>query len=906
MTGTPHEGSIPHSGRYPWGSGANPNQRPKTFLEMVDSSLQKGLTMNEIAKGLDISERELRQRYSNERNAQKLDQKTRAKDMFYKGGYSKSEIARTLKVSEGTIRNWIKDESNVSKTAAETTADVLKAELGKHKYLDVGDGTAELMGISSTRLDNALRLMKDEGYEVHKIMVPQASNPKHKTTVTVLCQPGTEWREVRNNSSQIDVVNSKFVSPQSVSVLGLEPVKSISSKRISVAYREDGGIDKDGVIELRRGVKGLDLGQARYAQVRIGVDGTHFLKGMAIYADDLPDGIDIRFNTNKSKDDPKIKTKLDVFKEMKTVDGLKGSEIDTDNPFGAVIKAGGQKGYLNIVREEGDWTEWSRTLASQMLSKQSVQLAKNQLNITRQIKAQELDEINSLTNPVLKKHLLEQFADGCDSASVHLKAAAMPRQANKVILPLNSIKENQIYAPGFNNGETVVLIRYPHGGTFEIPELVVNNKNQEAIRLFKNANDAVGIHPKVADRLSGADFDGDTVVVIPNNSRKIKTTYLKGLEGFDPKVAYPEAQGMTYMTKANTQKQMGIISNLITDMTLQDAPPEDMAKAIRHSMVVIDAEKHKLNYKQSEKDNEIDRLQREYQAKPDSDTRKKYGGASTLISQAKSSVWVPDRERLYGSKGTDPKTGEKIYKETGKTTPVYKTIVSPDGKESLVKVGSKPKLIETTKMAEAKDARSLISKNGAAMEYAYADYANSMKAMANQARKDALAVKIPSRNPEATKKYSKEVASLTSKATEVQKHKPYERKAQILAHDIVELKKADNPSMTKDEEKKIRKQAIDEQRARIGGKRPSLVISDREWDAIQAGAVSASLQEKVFKYTDQESLKQRAMPKTNNGLPQSKISTIKSMAANGYTQAEIAARLGVSSSTVSKVLLDKV
>ena len=34
--GIPHEGTTPHSGRYEWGSGAFPNQRPKDFVGYVE------------------------------------------------------------------------------------------------------------------------------------------------------------------------------------------------------------------------------------------------------------------------------------------------------------------------------------------------------------------------------------------------------------------------------------------------------------------------------------------------------------------------------------------------------------------------------------------------------------------------------------------------------------------------------------------------------------------------------------------------------------------------------------------------------------------------------------------------------------------------------------------------------
>ena len=171
-------------------------------------------------------------------------------------------------------------------------------------------------------------------------------------------------------------------------------------------------------------------------------------------------------------------------------------------------------------------------------------LIKKQLGLAKADKQAEYDEICSLTNPTVKKALLKSFADDCDAAAVHLQAAALPRQKYQVILPLTTIKDNEVYAPNYKDGETVALIRYPHGGTFEIPILKVNNKLDEGKSVLGNTPaDAIGINKKNADRLSGADFDGDTVMVIPCNSTKSKvkitsTSPLKGLEGFDTKDAY--------------------------------------------------------------------------------------------------------------------------------------------------------------------------------------------------------------------------------------------------------------------------------------------------------------------------------------------------------------------------------
>lgn len=302
---------------------------------------------------------------------------------------------------------------------------------------------------------------------------------------------------------------------------------------MQIRYAEDGGITKDGVVELRRGVPDLSLGESRYSQVRIMVDGKKYIKGMAIYGDDkdFPPGVDVIFNTNKTK---KV-SKLDVLKDVKS---------DPDNPFGSLIKdadQGGQYWYdsktgerisgvsdnpnkklglINKRSDEGDWTEWKDALPSQFLSKQSLSMAQKQLGIARADRELEFQTIMSLTNPTVKKYYLDKFASSCDSAAKDMKAAALPGQKYHVILPINSLSEHEIYAPGYKDSTKLALIRYPHGGTFEIPIVTVNNKNKDGIRMIgKTSIDAVGINHKVAERLSGADFDGDTAMCIPTHDR---------------------------------------------------------------------------------------------------------------------------------------------------------------------------------------------------------------------------------------------------------------------------------------------------------------------------------------------------------------------------------------------------
>lgn len=868
-----HYGTKRHSGRYPWGSGEDPYQHEGWFLSRVDELKRKGLTETDIAKALGMSTTE----YRKERSLARAQERNLIREKALKlrdDGLGYSEIGRQLGKNESTIRSILNEDRIKKQKITEVTADVIRSEVDKHKYVDIGAGNAENLGISKTRFDTAVKALENEGYKVYYLSVEQQGTGLN-TSVKVLCKPDTKWSEVNSNKDKIAIINQKFIDPNSIELHTLKPVESISSKKVMVRYAEDGGSNKDGIIEIRRGAEGLSMGNSRYAQVRIGVDGTHFLKGVAIYSDDLPKGVDIVFNTSKSD----TGNKLDAMKEMQTrPDG----SIDTSNPFGATIKMGGQKGYLNIVNEEGDWRTWRKSLSSQMLSKQPVPLAKQQLAVAEESRIHEYNEIMSLENPTLRRHMLEQFAGKCDTAAAHLDAAALPRQETKLLLPVENIKPNEVYAPTFKQGETVVLIRHPHGGKFEIPELKVNNRNPEAKKNFGGAIDAIGIHPSVAQKLSGADFDGDTVIVIPNNSRKVKTSpSLKGLADFDPKIYKNDS--LPEMSTSTRGREMGMVSNLITDMTIRGASTEEIARAVRHSMVVIDAKKHHLDYKQSYTVEGIQELQKKYQPNPDSS--KGYGGVSTLISRSNAEIRVPERKAAYRA---DPKTGAIIYVPTGRT-------YEKNGKTILATTKSK-------RMNEVSDAYKLSS--GTAIESAYAEYANSMKRLANRARKDALSIKDIAYSKEAASQYSKEVESLKNKLSLAKMHAPYERKAQMVASQIVAAKKDANPdqAQNRDTVKKWKTQALAESRARISGKKPLVTFTDREWKAVQSGAIHKTTLKDLLQYANQDQVKQLALPKSSKQMTTAKLSRAKSLLKIGYTQQEVATQLGVSVSTLQNAL----
>ena len=932
-----HYGMPRRSGRYPWGSGKDPNQRTGDFLSRVDNLKSQGLSEKEIADSLGMTTTQLRTEKALAKNERRALDVARAKSLK-EDGLGATEIAKKMSdelgrsINESTVRSWLNEESAARMNKAKETADFLRKQIEEKGMIDVGNGVELELGISKEKLNQALDILEEEGYPVYKGGIPNITNPGKQINQKVICPPGTEHKEIYNfdqvhsisdyHSADGGKTFDKFVYP-----------KSLDSKRIMIRYDEDGGTLKDGVVEIRRGVQDLDLGGSHYSQVRILVDGRKYIKGMAVYGDDkdFPPGVDIIVNSNKKRE--------------KGMEGaLKDIKNDPDNPFGSTIKAGGQSYYIdkngkrqlsciNKRADEGDWTEWKDKLPAQFLSKQSLSMAKKQLGLAMADKDAEFDELKSLTNPTVKKNRLQSFAEDCDAAAVHLQAAALPGQKYHVIIPNNTLKETEIYAPNYENGTKLALVRYPHGGTFEIPILTVNNKNKLGQKLIgKTPIDAVCINHKVAERLSGADFDGDTVMCIPTHDRAGKvritsTPELKGLKGFDSKsyqydkmekdsdgVAHYYRNGREFRIMKNTQTEMGKISNLITDMTLKGASSDELAAAVRHSMVVIDAEKHKLDYKTSEIENNISALRKKYQQKIVEDGKVTYGGASTLISRSKGQEQVDKRQgtprvnlksnehkNKPGDVWYDPNKpeGSLLYKTADN---VEYTVTKTNKRTGETTTITKRRHQASTKMAETDDARTLISDANTPMERAYAEYANHMKNLANKARLEAASTGKIAYSQAAKRAYQSEVTSLEEKLKRARSNAPKERQAQLLANAEVKAKREANPDMSKDEIKKAGQQALTKYRTSLGAKKESINITDKEWEAIQAGAISENKLTQILNNSDKDRLRQLSTPRTTTNLSSAKVNKIKAMSNSNYTLQEIAKSLGVSTSTVSKYL----
>lgn len=896
-----HYGILRRSGRYPWGSGGN-EIHYNEFLKTVADLRKEGLTDLQIANGMGIKTTEFRARNSIAKNQKKQDD-IRTAFKLKQTGMSNVEIGKEMGIAESVVRTLLKPGAEDKAQSLNATRQMLKDLVDSGKYVDVGENAWLLRGIPPTTFKNAVAVLREEGYKKYYIRVPQLGTNK-ETTVQVLARPDISWSEVNKNIGEIKQIVD-FSDDGGRSFYGVLPPLSVNPNRVSITYKEQGGDKADGVIYVRPGVPDVSLGDKRYAQVRILVGEGHYLKGMAMYKDDLPEGIDLVFNTNKSD----TGNKLDALKEVKkTPEGT----MDPDNPFGSVVRqivvrdsnghnfvtGYGKNNYdgtervtsaMNLVNEEGDWGKWSKTLSTQVLSKQSPRLAKTQLDMTYERLQKEFEDISKLTNPIVKRKLLMELSENVDASAVHLKAAALKDQATHVILPIASIPKGQVYAPNYADGTRVALIRFPHGGTFEIPELVVNNNHPESKRLLGNAPDAIGIHHSVAERLSGADFDGDTVLVIPNDgppNKRIKAdAALEDLEGFDPRSMYKHYEGMPRMTARQKGIEMGQVSNLITDMTIKGAPTPEIARAIKHSMVVIDAEKHYLDYKQSEIDNGIRALKEKYQGGP-------RAGASTLISKAESDVRVPLLKTRRAAEGGP------IDKDTGKI------IYDPTTEESYVnnKGQTVVKMRKSSKLAETEDAYTLIKGVPTKIETVYADHSNRLKQLANDIRKEAVNTPKSEYSESAAKVYKKEVDELVAGLRIAQRNAPLERQAQIIANAQLRIKKKAYPNMDSAEEKKVKSQLLNEARNRTGAGKERISITPKQWEAIQAGAVSSSRLEAILLNVDMDTVKDFATPKVKTLMTSTATARAKAMFANGFTRAEVAKQLGVSLSTLDNAV----
>lgn len=1010
------------SGRYAFGEGNRPHQHDWDIKSRIEKERASGMKDSEIAAGMGLYQTYPNGNIKYDKSGKPLGSSTRLKAVEQMAGnnkkkdefdevnwyythtnpdtgkaYTPTEIGRILGRNESSVRSIYNTglKGNAYKTA--DTADKLKEVVDKKGMIDVGSGVEMSLGVSPDRLNTSLAMLQQQGYTVTTITPKQAGNSNREISIKVLAPPGTTATDIYKNRFDIKTYEDIDGVDNMATLKGAMHPKFIPLSKVDIVYDEQGGTKRDGEVMIRavRDENGklqaanpdLSLGNARYAQVRIAVDGgkeygNKYIKGMAVYSEDVPDKYDILVNSNKS-----INKGVDK--------ALKDMEIDPETgelsatPFGSAVvqqsRPDGSPSAINLVgttqndvHKEGEWAGWSKNLPSQFLAKQSLGLVTQQLKLKSKQSEDEFEEIKEYNNPIVKKKLLLDFADQCDADAVKLKAAPIGGQGVKVLMPIDSLKDTECYCPSLDSGTTVALVRFPHTGPFEIPVCKVNNSNKEGKAYLSDGRDCIGINQRVASRLSGADFDGDTVIAIPMTRKNAAGEFekandiksapaLEGLVGFDtneystdnPRFSSMVKKGKdgkmhpTYKVPTEDQKQMqmGIASNLITDMYAKGCEdPDELTRAVKYSMVIIDAKKHELNYEQAFKDFGIGELQTKYQ--------KPGGGASSLLSRSKSPKEVEARQERYD---IDPETGRKIWKAPQKTmeadrqkvkvaapegyvyvdsagkshkskymkgengkdvyeTSTGKIVKNKDGSYeydpgskptdfTYVTKGYKKRTQDSTKMYEAETMedieRDLMSPNPNEIEKAYAQYAMHMKTLGNEARKAYLEVEVPKKDPAAAKEYAEEVESLKEKLDTCKRNRPRERQANLVATAWINAAYKEHPDWDKDKKKKIKGQLLEQARKAVGanGKNSRVTFTEKEWEAINHNAISPNFLTQLLSQADKDNYTQLALPKKNR-ISDSKKASIKAMYNAGWSYSEIAKSVGVSTSSIANIVAE--
>ena len=246
-----HYGKPRRSGRYPWGSGEDP-QRSKDLLSKIDELRGKGMKETEIASELGMNTSELRSAISwagNERKRVLQESVVSRKER----GDSNTKIANDLGMSESSVRNYLKTKDTIQTKQVNNVADALKKGVSENEFLDIGVGVERQIGVSRAKLKAAVNKLKEEGYTEHDIYVKRLTDPSKYTTVRVLTKE-KDLEVVKANSDKIKSLES-YTEDGGTTMKDPPPIKHVSWDRVDIRYKEDGGIDKDGVIELRRGVK---------------------------------------------------------------------------------------------------------------------------------------------------------------------------------------------------------------------------------------------------------------------------------------------------------------------------------------------------------------------------------------------------------------------------------------------------------------------------------------------------------------------------------------------------------------------------------------------------------------------------------------------------------------------------
>ena len=292
-----HYGMPRRSGRYPWGSGKDPYQHCTDFLSRIKYLSDNGVSDEDIAKSMGLtkqqfeieksfaivndmtkagkSEKEIAEALGSTTTKVRLQKSIKkdshrameveiAKDLRDKG-YSLNEIAKKMGYkNDSSVRSLLNAESESRMKQAEKTADFLRKQIKEKGMIDVGTGVERELGISREKLSQALYMLEMEGYHVYGGGVSQVNNPGKQTNLKVLAAPDKQHKDIYDYRN-IHSISEYHSSDDGQTFETFKYPASMDSKRLAIRYAEDGGTERDGLVEIRRGVADLDLGGSNYA-----------------------------------------------------------------------------------------------------------------------------------------------------------------------------------------------------------------------------------------------------------------------------------------------------------------------------------------------------------------------------------------------------------------------------------------------------------------------------------------------------------------------------------------------------------------------------------------------------------------------------------------------------------------
>ena len=134
---------------------------------------------------------------------------------------------------------------------------------------------------------------------------------------------------------------------------------------------------------------------------------------------------------------------------------------------------------------------------------------------------------------------------------------------------------------------------------------------------------------------------------------------------------------------------------------------------------------------------------------------------------------------------------------------------------------------------------------------------------------------------------------------------PLERQVHLVGNKKLQAKKEANPDMDASQIKKLKGQILAETRELVGANKKRVEITQEEWNAIEAGAISNALLKQILDNTNLDVVQSYATPRSQSVMSDSKIARAKIYLSQGRATSEIADALGVSVSTLSKALKEE-